>query len=99
MSAEGQFMSTATPPVTPIDILIRSMDVHPEQMTAEVATFFLGLELSEQDRQRTAELAAKARDGSLSALEEQEIEEYRRTGKLIEKLKIKARMALEKGNP
>jgi hypothetical protein len=88
-------MSTTTPNVTPIDILIRSIDVHPEQLTPEVARFFLGLELSEQDRRRTAALASKARDGALSPMEEQEIEDYRRTGKLIELLKIKASIALD----
>jgi hypothetical protein len=87
-------MSSATPTVTPVDILLRSIDVHPEQMTPEVAQFFLKLELSEQDRDRTAQLAEKARSGTLSALEEQEVDEYRRTGKLIELLKIKARMAV-----
>ena len=87
-------MSTATPHVTPVDILMRSIDVHPEQMTREVAAFFLSLELSEQDRVHTAELAEKARQGTLSDSEQQEIDEYRRTGKLIELLKIKARMAL-----
>jgi uncharacterized protein YnzC (UPF0291/DUF896 family) len=54
----------------------------------------LSLELSEKDRARTEELAAKARAGSLSMEESQEIEDYRKTGRIIELLKIKAKTAL-----
>jgi hypothetical protein len=87
-------MSTASFPVTPIDVIARSLDVRPESMTPEVAKFFLSLELSERDRARTEELAVKARAGSLSVEETQEIEDYRKTGRIIELLKIKARLAL-----
>ena len=40
------------------------------------------------------ELAAKAREGHLTADEESELEEFRRFGRLMEMLKLKADMVL-----
>ena len=41
------------------------------------------------------ELAEKARNGNLTAGEEAELEEFRRCGRLMEMLKVKARKALQ----
>jgi hypothetical protein len=75
-------------------ILSRAID-HDRELTPDVARFLLAIELTKEDADRLNELAAKARDGSLSADEESELEEYRRVGRLLEMLRLKARMALK----
>lgn len=89
-------MSTMSPLISQAEIFARTLDVHPEQMTPEVASFFLSLELSEFDRGRAKELAERAREGYLTESESQELDEYRRTGRLIEMMKIKAKLAVGK---
>ncbi len=63
-------------------------------MSAELANFVLAIKLDPRDEQRANELAAKARSGSLSQEEETEIDEYRRVGRTIEILKLRARKSL-----
>jgi hypothetical protein len=53
------------------------------------------MELAEDDRQRLQDLAAKARQGSLSEADEAALEEYRRAGRLMEMMKLKARIVLK----
>ena len=63
-------------------------------MTPAVAQYFLQLELPHDDRTRLDELAAKAREGTLSAAEEADLDEFRRVGRLVELMKLKARKVL-----
>ena len=62
-------------------------------MAPEVAKFLLDLQLSDDDRRGLDALAEKARLGTLSAVEQADLEEYRRVGRLVELLKVKARVA------
>ena len=55
----------------------------------------LSLTLSPADRERMNELAAKARDGSLGADEQLEIESYRQACRLLDLMKAKARVSLK----
>ncbi len=64
-------------------------------MSPEVAEFLLSMELAEDDRQRLQELAAKARQEALSEADEAALEEYRRAGRLMEMMKLKARIVLK----
>ncbi len=64
-------------------------------MSQELASFLASLELDPADSKRADELAAKARCGTLTAVEEDEIEEYRRRGRMIEALKLRALKGLE----
>ncbi len=64
-------------------------------MSPAVAEFILSIKLAENDRQRLQELAAKARQGALSEAEEGALDEYRRAGRLMEMMKLKARIALK----
>ena len=57
----------------------------------------LSLTLSSADRDRMNELAAKSRDGSLTADEELEIESYRQACRLLDLLKARARVSLRRG--
>jgi hypothetical protein len=62
------------------------------------ARALLRLKFSRADLDRADELAAKARDGRLSAAEERELEDYRTVGTALEFLKSKARLALKRSS-
>ena len=55
----------------------------------------LQLEFPPEDKERMQELAAKARDGSLSAAEQEVIRNYERVGNLLGIIKAKARQRLK----
>jgi hypothetical protein len=75
---------------TSATILARALVAGPRDMSQELASFLASLELDPADSKRADELAAKARCGTLTAVEEGEIEEYRRSGRIIEALKLRA---------
>jgi len=77
-----------------VEIFGRALDCHASDLSADVASFILSLDLAEKDECRMDELAEHARQGQLTAAEEIELEEFRRCGRLIEILKLKARQAL-----
>jgi len=66
----------------------------PRNLPPEAARCILGLRFPERDRKRMDELAAKARHGSLSEQERDEIENYERVGSFLSLLKAKARRSL-----
>ncbi|MCI0357549.1 MAG: hypothetical protein L0211_03570 [Planctomycetaceae bacterium] len=67
-------------------------------MTPDVAQFFLQLELPAEDRAKLDELAEKARHGTLSPSDQADLDEFRRLGRLVELMKLKARKALAVSN-
>ncbi len=75
---------------------IWSRTLHPDQgdLSPEAARSILRIQLSETDHSRLNELAAKARDGSLTAAEERELDSYRNVGRLLELMKSHARRSL-----
>jgi hypothetical protein len=77
------------------NILDRALSSIPSGMSAEAARYFLSITLADSDRRRAGELAAKARDGSLSEQEQTELDEYRRAGRTIEMLRIRARSVVD----
>src|SRR3954467_4390018 len=72
-------------------ILGRLFEARSETLPPEVAQVFLDLDFSPEDRERMEVLAARAREGALTADEENEIEAYRRCGSLLSILKSKVR--------
>jgi hypothetical protein len=88
-------MATDTLP-NPADILSRAIDR--DGLSKEVARFLLSLKLADEDVQRLNQLAERAREGSLTAAEQQALDEYRRCGRLVEILQLKARLALQKAS-
>jgi hypothetical protein len=78
-------------------ILGRSFDLGVDQMSPETAQFILSMKLADDDRQRLEELAAKARRGNLTEADDAELEEYRRAGRMMEMMKLKARIVLDNG--
>jgi hypothetical protein len=77
-------------------ILSRAIDPDSGVWSPSVAQGILSLALSSADRDRMNELAAKARDGSLGADEQLEIESYRQACRLLDLMKAKARLSLKK---
>ena len=82
-----------TLPANQTEVFARSLGRR-EPIPTDVARFFMELELAESDRSRLNELAEKARDGQLTAAEQQDLDEYRRIGRLVELMKLKAQDAL-----
>jgi hypothetical protein len=56
------------------------------------------LEFTPEDKQRMRELAAKARDGCLTADDEFDISEYERAGNLLALMKSQARQRIKKAS-
>ena len=67
-------------------------------LSVELARAILRLEFSQQDKDRMRELAAKARDGSLSPRDDDEIRTYERAGNVLALWKSKARQRLKKAS-
>jgi hypothetical protein len=88
--------TTMSPPATEGAIWNRILQPERKTLSLEAARYFLQLEFPEEDRQRMDELASKARDGSLTAAEEDEIRNYERVGNLLALLKSQARKRLKK---
>jgi hypothetical protein len=87
-------MISAAPNTNQADLLRRILERQDQALTPEVAQFFLQLDLPEPDRQRLDELTAKSRQGNLSSAEEADLDEFRRLGRLVELMKLKARKVL-----
>ena len=79
------------------ETVIRSRAIDPERgdLSPEAARSILAIKLTELDRHHLHELATKAGEGSLSADEECELENYRDVGRLLELMKSKARISLK----
>jgi hypothetical protein len=67
-------------------------------LSLEAARYLLRLEFAPEDKERMHELAARARDGSLTAAEQEEIRNYERVGNLLALMKSKARQRLKKAS-
>jgi hypothetical protein len=66
-----------------------------EALSVAAARNILQLEFPPEDKERMQELAAKARDGALSAAEQEVIRNYERVGNLLGIIKAKARQRLK----
>ena len=82
------------PPETEVAVWLRIL--HPEgKLTPSVARAILRLTFPETERDRMHDLSAKARAGSLTPAEDQQMEAYERAGALLSILKSKARQVLK----
>lgn len=88
-------MATATPPPSSLDFLARTVENSAVPMSPDTAQYLLSLRLSASDQQRFSELAAKTGGGTLTTQEQAELDEYRRFGRLMEFLQLRARIALK----
>lgn len=74
----------------------RVVDPDASDLSREAAESLLRIHLPDPDRERVNALADKAREGTLMATEELELENYRHVGRLLELLKSKARQSLKR---
>ena len=80
---------------TGADIWARTVKPEQADLAPDTARFFLGLQLSDTDTGRLAELSAKARASSLTAEESRELDRYLDMGWFLDFMKSKARRSLK----
>src|SRR4051812_26095093 len=96
-NAIGRAVPTLT---TTTEGAIWSRVIQPEQddLPPEAAKAFLRFSFPEFDRKRMHELAEKAREGTLTAAERDEVANYERVGSFLSLVKAKARVCLKNGH-
>jgi hypothetical protein len=77
------------------EILVRTIKPAEGGMSAEAAREILHFKLSNDDRDRVNQLAAKAREGTLKPDERSELDDYERVTALLELMQSKARVSLK----
>ncbi len=88
-----------TAPATEGAIWSRLLQSGSNMLSLEAARSLLRLDFASEDKDRMRELAAKARDGSLTATEQEDLRNYEQVGNLLALLKSKARQRLKKASP
>ncbi len=85
-----------TAPIGTSEVAIFGRVLEPDQATLSVAAAEAILELGSKqaDKDRMAELSAKAREGTLSSEEQAEINNYEKVGHLLSLMKSKARRSV-----
>jgi hypothetical protein len=94
-----EVMSSQAIPNTEAAILARVVRSEDSELTPEVARYFLSLRLPDGDERRVDELSAKARAGSLSEGEKQELESYLHVGALLGVMQSRARRLIRGSAP
>ena len=72
----------------------RVIDPNEEDLSPEAARFLLRLDFGEPDHARMQELAQKSNDGTLTADERVELQNYVRIGNVLALMQSKARLSL-----
>ncbi len=88
--------STLTPNKTASAIWGRVVNPEQANLAPEAARGILKLDSDANDHRRMDELSAKARQGTLTAEERVEMDEYLRVGSELAVLQSKARMSLQR---
>lgn len=76
-------------------ILTRVIESDAEAITPDVARYLLSMQLPPTDEERVNELSGKARAGSLSESETQELDSYLHIGRLLAVMQSRARLILK----
>ena len=79
-----------------VAIFQRIIDPRKRNLSAAAARSLLQLDFAARDKDRMNALAAKARLGTLSAEEDEELEDYIYAGQVLAILQSKARQSLKK---
>jgi hypothetical protein len=69
-----------------------------QALSLQAARSIVRMEFPQEDKDRMHELAAKAREGTLTPVEQEEIRSYERVGNLLALMKSKARQRLKKAS-
>lgn len=77
-------------------ILSRAIGLENGGFSPEAARSILAMGLSPADRDELQRLTSLAKEGSLSAEEEADLESYRHAGRVLELFKSKARISLKR---
>lgn len=77
------------------EILERAISADNAYWSPEAARAILAFKLADADLRRADDLAAKARNGSLSSEEQHNLENYLHVGRIIEFMKAKALLSLK----
>jgi hypothetical protein len=91
--------SHPTNPNTEAAILTRILRAEDHEITPDVARFLLSMKLSKTDGERVNQLSSKARSGSLTEAERQELESYLHIGTLLGVMQSKARRLTQRPVP
>lgn len=77
---------------------ILSRAIRPEEgnLSPDAAKSLLSISLPESDQRRALDLSAKAREGALTPAEAAELDNYCDVGRLLELMKSKARLSLQR---
>jgi hypothetical protein len=86
--------SQVVTPNTEAAILARIIQSEERELTPEAARYLLSMKLPSGDEERVQELSAKARSGSLTDSETQELDSYLHIGILLGVMQSKARRLL-----
>ena len=84
----------STPP-TEATILARVLGNDPDPMPPEIARHILSVDFSESDKARVNDLLMRNQQGTLSAVENEELSAYITAGSVLSILSSKARRALK----
>jgi hypothetical protein len=87
-------MQTTRTENTAAAIWNRLLHSDPASMSAEAAGFFLGLAFHPRDLDRMHELTAKNQAGELTSEEQEELQNYRQVGLVLDLFRARARLAL-----
>jgi len=86
-------------PNTEAAILARIIESDLDTITPDVARYLLSMRLPRRDEERANELSARARAGSLTPSDEQELDSYLRIGRLLAVMQSRARRLLANSGP
>jgi hypothetical protein len=90
--------SQVVTPNTEASILARIIQSDEKALTPEVARYLLSMKLPSTDEDRVNDLSAKARAGSLTEDERQELESYLHIGILLGVMQSKARRLIKRAD-
>jgi hypothetical protein len=93
--AKGTFAMTGHSNASEGAIFSRVLDGARPTLSRAAAKAFLNFGFSQTDKDRMAELSVIAREGTLSAEEQVEINNYERVGHILALMKLRARRTLE----
>jgi hypothetical protein len=88
-------MHTAHAGTSQVAIFGRVLEPDQATLDAAAARAILGLDFRQSDKDRMSQLLAKAKEGTLTADEEVEIDNYERVGHMLSLMKSKARRSLK----
>jgi hypothetical protein len=77
------------------DVLFRAIRPSEGDLPPDASRWLLRIRLSDEDREKVNQLAAKARAGTLTSDERWELDEIERVTSLLELMQSKARLSLK----